>query len=271
MRDESDHVLEALDESFEIGRAAGVPVVISHHKTAGRRNFGRSRDTLKKIDRAMTGQPIGLDAYPYIAASTVLEPKWVDHAERILITWSKGAPEQTGRDLADIAKDWGVPLLAAAERLQPAGAVYFTMDEADVRRILSFPHTMIGSDGLPHDSHPHPRLWGTFPRVLGHYCRDENLFPIEEAVRRMTGLPAQQFGLANRGQIAVGAYADIAVFDPATVIDKATFEAPMTPAAGIDLVMVNGEVVWRAGVHTGARPGRALRRQALQAEAGRPT
>jgi N-acyl-D-amino-acid deacylase len=253
MRDESDHVLEALDESFEIGRAAGVPVVISHHKTAGRRNFGRSRDTLKKIDRAMTGQPIGLDAYPYIAASTVLEPKWVDHAERILITWSKGAPEQTGRDL------------------QPAGAVYFTMDEADVRRILSYPHTMIGSDGLPHDTHPHPRLWGTFPRVLGHYCRDEKLFPLEEAVRRMTGLPAQQFGLANRGQIAVGAYADIVVFDPATVIDRATFEAPMTPAAGIDLVMVNGQIVWRDGAHSGARPGRALRRQALQAEAGRPT
>jgi N-acyl-D-amino-acid deacylase len=270
MRDESDHVMEALDEAFEIGRAAGVPVVISHHKTAGRRNFGRSRDTLKKIDRAMSSQPVGLDAYPYIAASTVLEPKWVDGAERIFITWSKGAPEQTGRDLADVAKEWGVSLLAAAERLQPAGAVYFTMDEADVRRILSYPHTMIGSDGLPHDTHPHPRLWGTFPRVLGHYCRDEKLFPLEEAVRRMTGLPAQQFGLANRGQIAVGTYADLVVFDPATVIDRATFEAPMTPASGIDLVMVNGQAIWRDGAHTGARPGRALRRQALQTEAGRP-
>jgi N-acyl-D-amino-acid deacylase len=271
MRDESDHVLEALDESFEIGRAAGVPVVISHHKTAGRRNFGRSRETLKKIDRAMAGQPIGLDAYPYIASSTVLEPKWVEHADRIFITWSKGAPEQTGRDLAEIAKGWAVPITAAAERLQPAGAVYFTMDEADVRRILSYPHTMIGSDGLPHDTHPHPRLWGTFPRVLGHYSRDEKLFPLEEAVRRMTGLPAQQFRLANRGLIAAGAYADIVVFDPATVIDRATFEAPMTPAAGIDLVMVNGEIVWRDGAHTGARPGRALRRQALRAEAARPT
>ena len=92
---------------------------------------------------------------------------------------------------------------------------------------------MIGSDGLPHDTHPHPRLWGTFPRVLGHYSREEKLFPLEEAVRRMTGLPAQQFRLSNRGRIAVGAYADLTIFDPATVIDRATFEAPMTPAAGI--------------------------------------
>jgi N-acyl-D-amino-acid deacylase len=128
---------------------------------------------------------------------------------------------------------------------------------------------MIGSDGLPHDTHPHPRLWGTFPRVLGRYCRDENLFALEEAVRRMTGLPAQRFGLANRGLLAVGAYADIVLFDPATVIDRATFEAPTTPAAGIDLVMVNGQVVWRDGASTGARPGRTLRRQSLQAEAAR--
>src|SRR4029453_2524456 len=135
-------------------------------------------------------------------------------------------------------KRWtGAP---AADRLQRAGVVYFIMDEADPRRILSYPHTMIGSDGLPHDTHPHPRLWGTFPRVLGHYCREEKLFPLEEAVRRMTGLPAQQFRLSNRGSIAVGAYADIVVFDPATVIDRATFEAPMTPAAGIDTVIVNG-------------------------------
>src|SRR5262245_59060973 len=128
MRDEAEQVMEALDEAFDIGRTAGVPVVISHHKAAGRANFGRSRDTLKKIDRAMMAQPIGLDAYPYIASSTVLDPKWIPEADRIFVTWSKGAPEQTGRDLQDIAKDWGVSVSAAAERLQPAGAVYFMMD-----------------------------------------------------------------------------------------------------------------------------------------------
>lgn len=269
MRDESARVMESLDETFEIGRAADVPVIISHHKTAGRANFGRSRETLKRIDRALGSQPIGLDAYPYVAASTVLHPSYIEKAERIIVTWSKADPDKAGRDLSDVAREWGVSLEAAAERLQPAGAVYFTMDEGDVRRILSFPHTMIGSDGLPHDTRPHPRLWGTFPRVLGHYARDIGLFSIEEAVRRMTGLPARQFRLSNRGVLEVGAYADLVVFDPKTVIDRATFEEPMTPSAGIEVVMVNGAVVWRDGAPTGAKPGRALRRQALQAEAAR--
>jgi N-acyl-D-amino-acid deacylase len=136
-----------------------------------------------------------------------------------------------------------------------------------VRRVLAFEHTMIGSDGLPHDVHPHPRLWGTFARVLGHYCREEKLFPLAEAVRKMTGLPARRFGLTGRGTLAPGAYADITVFDPAEIIDRATFEAPKQPAAGIHLVMVNGEAVWRDGAATGARPGRVLRRQQMRAEA----
>ena len=267
MRDESDHVMDSLDESFAIGRAVGVPVVISHHKVAGPGNFGRSRETLPKIAGAMAQQPVGLDAYPYAASSTVLRPDWVREGTRVLVTWSTAAPAQAGRDLADIAAEWGVDRQVAAARLMPAGAVYFSMDEADVRRILAFEHTMIGSDGLPHDSHPHPRLWGSFPRVLGHYAREEGLFSMAEAVRRMTGLPAAKFGLANRGRIRPGAYADITVFDPETIIDRASFAAPKTPAAGIELVLVNGQLVWQDGAPTGARPGTALRRQAMQAEA----
>ena len=141
------------------------------------------------------------------------------------------------------------------------------MDEADVQRVLGFPHTMIGSDGLPHDFHPHPRLWGTFPRVLGHYCRELRLFGLEEAVRKMTSLPAARFSLSGRSMVAAGAYADITVFDPATVIDRATFERPITPAAGIEHVFVNGRPVWIEGKPTGDRPGRALRRRQLQAQA----
>ena len=170
------------------------------------------------------------------------------------------------RMLSAIAADWGVSEKEAVDRLQPAGAVYWTMDEADVQRVLRFEHTMIGSDGLPHDSHPHPRLWGAFPRVLGHYSRDLGLFGLEEAVRRMTGLSAARLGLAGRGILALGAYADIAVFDPATIADRATFEAPMTPAAGIEHVFVNVRPVWTEGKPTGERPGRALRRQQMQAE-----
>jgi N-acyl-D-amino-acid deacylase len=150
----------------------------------------------------------------------------------------------------------------------PAGAIYFMMSEDDVRRVLKFPHTMIGSDGLPHDEHPHPRLWGTFPRVLGHYARDVKLFPLEEAVRRMTALSAAQFGLTDRGSLRPGAYADLVLFDPATIADAATFDKPKTPARGIVEVFVNGRSVWRDGHATGNRPGRALRLQQLGAMGG---
>ncbi len=267
MREEGDHVMESLDETFAVGREAEIPVVISHHKVIGTPNFGRTEETLPKIKAAMAQQPIGLDAYPYIASSTVLRKENIARAIRILITWSKPHPDATGRELAEVAQQWGVSQEQAADRLQPAGAIYFMMSEADVRRVLAFEHTMIGSDGLPHDRHPHPRLWGTFARVLGHYCRDEKLFPLAEAVRRMTGLPAQRFGLSGRGRLAPGAYADVTVFDPGTVIDRASFAEPTTPAAGIHLVLVNGEAVWRDGAATGARPGRALRRQQMQKEA----
>ena len=266
MRNEGDRVLDSLEESFAVGRAAGVPVVISHHKTIGRQNFGRTAQTLPVIAAALAGQEIGLDAYPYIASSTVLTAAQAERATKVLVTWSKSAPEQAGRELSAIAADWGVGPKAAVDRLQPAGAIYWMMDEADVQRVLGFPHTMIGSDGLPHDFHPHPRLWGTFPRVLGHYCRELGLFGLEEAVRKMTGLPAARFGLSGRGKVAAGAYADITVFDPATVIDRATFEQPITPAAGIEHVFVNGRPVWAEGKPTGDRPGRALRRQQMQAQ-----
>ena len=142
----------------------------------------------------------------------------------------------------------------------PAGAIYFMMDEKDVQAAMSHPGAMIGSDGIPFDAHPHPRLWGTFPRVLGHYSRDLKLFPIEDAVRRMTSYSARRFHLARRGQVRPGYYADICVFDPETVIDTATFDKPIAPAKGIDTVYVNGQAVWRNGRATGARPGRMLRR-----------
>jgi N-acyl-D-amino-acid deacylase len=269
MRNERGAVLDSLEESFAAGRAAGVPVVISHHKTIGRENFGRTAETLPVIAAAIVRQEVGLDAYPYIASSTVLLAENIPRAAKILITWSKPHPDVSGRTLADIARDWGASEVDAAERLQPAGAIYFMMSEEDVRRVLAFEHTMIGSDGLPHDRHPHPRLWGTFARVLGHYSRDEKLFPLEEAVRRMTRLPAARFGIAGRGRVVPGAYADLVVFDPAAIIDRASFEAPTTPAAGIHLVLVNGAAVWRDGASTGARPGRALRRKRLQQETPR--
>ena len=260
MRNEHDGVEEAMEEAFEIGRRAGADVVISHHKCAGRRNFGRSRDTLALLDKARERQSIGLDVYPYTAGSTVLMPEMVEKAERVIVSWSEPHPEHTGRDLADVAAELGLDPIDAAKSLLPAGGIYFMMDEADVQRIIAYEHSMIGSDGLPHDRHPHPRLWGTFPRVLGHYARELGLLTLEDAVRRMTGLTAARFGLTDRGAVRAGAYADLVMFDAETVADRATFDQPTRPAAGIDIVMVNGAIVREGGRVTGERPGRALRR-----------
>jgi len=261
MRDEGDHIVEALNETFRIGKTLDVPVVISHHKLMGKQNFGRSAETLEIISEAMKTQEISLDAYPYIAGSTILKKDRALLSARTIVTWCKPYPEYTGRDLDDIARERGKSRWDVVDELLPAGAIYFMMDEDDVQRIMAFPDTMIGSDGLPHDTHPHPRLWGTFPRVLGHYSRDLGLFPIETAVWKMTGLTASRFGLKDRGVIQENAFADLVVFDPATIADAATFEAPMARSHGIHDVYVNGVKVWGAeGRFTGNYAGRVLTR-----------
>jgi N-acyl-D-amino-acid deacylase len=149
----------------------------------------------------------------------------------------------------------------AARRLQPAGAIYFTMAEADVRAALAHPGAMIGSDGLPFDAHPHPRLWGTFPRVLGYYSRHLGLFDLETAVHKMTGRTAELFGMVDRGVIRTGAFADLVLFDPHTVVDRATFDQPTIPSQGIEQVWTNGVATYVGGSGmTGAAPGRLIRR-----------
>jgi N-acyl-D-amino-acid deacylase len=125
---------------------------------------------------------------------------------------------------------------------------------------MAFEDTMIGSDGLAGGSKPHPRLWGTFPRVLGHYSRDVRLFPLETAVWKMSGLTAKNFGLKDRGTIEVGKHADVVVFDAATVRDRATYDDPIQTAEGIEAVIVNGMLTWRHGAPRGARNGRVLTR-----------
>ncbi|MDP3519672.1 MAG: D-aminoacylase [Hydrogenophaga sp.] len=262
MRDEADRIVDSLEETFRIGRETHAPVVISHHKLVGQGNYGRSSETLALIEKRMGEQRVCLDCYPYTAGSTILSADRAATSSRVLVTWSKALPQHAGRDLVDIARDMGVDEAEAIKRLDPAGAIYFRMDEGDVQRILRFGPTMIGSDGLPHDTAPHPRLWGAFPRVLGHYGRVLGLFPMETAVHKMTGLTAQNFGLRDRGVLREGAYADLTLFDPDTVGEAATYEHPMAPAHGIDTVIVNGVVVWRNGQGTGARPGRVLTHEA---------
>ena len=257
-----EHLEEAIDEALTIGRQTQVPVTISHHQCTGTANFGKAPGTLATIEKARRSQAVGLDVYPYNASSKTLDPGRARPGVKIMVTWSTPYPQFAGRMLDDIAAEWGCSAPAAAERLLPAGAIYFQLDEDDVRAILAYEHTMIGSDGLPHDMHPHPRLWGTFPRVLGHYSRDLGLFGLEEAVRRMTGLPARWFGFRDRGVVRPGAFADLVVFDSKTVKDSGTFTEPAEPSAGIETVMVNGVIVWQDGRDTGKRPGRSLRREA---------
>lgn len=262
MRDEGDRVMDSLEETFRIGREVGVPVVISHHKIIGQQNRGRSEETLAFIRKNMALQPICLDCYPYTAGSTILSWDRAASSSRVIVSWSKRLPQFAGRDLDDIARELGVSQEEAVRRLAPAGAIYFRMDESDVQRILQFDETMIGSDGLPHDDSPHPRLWGSFPRVLGHYRRSLGLFSLETAVHKMTGLTASKFGLADRGVLKEGAYADLTLFDADTVDEAGTYAQPIAPARGIDTVVVNGAIVWREGRSTGARPGRVLSRAA---------
>lgn len=261
IRDEYNGVIEALAEACDAGAEAKLPVILSHHKCAGPANWGRTNETLAYITERKRSQAIGLDAYPYTAGSTVLDPDYVDGVIRIMISFSEPHPEMQGRDLADIAMEWGVDQKEAARRLHPAGAVYFQMREDDVERVLSYPHTMIGSDGLPHDSHPHPRLWGAFPRVLGHYSRDKKLFTLAEAIRRMTTLSADHFGLKHRGRIATGCWADLVIFDPATISDQATFASPKQAATGIHWVLVNGAIALEHGKASPQRHGQFLDRQ----------
>lgn len=258
LRNEADYLEDAVEEALEIGIAADLPVVLSHHKAAGLANHGKVATTLTRIDAARKSQRIALDVYPYVASSTVLTDDRVRNSAKVLVTWSKPIPEAQGRDLAELAAERGLGIQAMCDALQPAGGIFFMMAEDDVRRVLAWPESMVGSDGLPHDGHPHPRLWGTFPRVLGHYARELGLFSLEEAVRKMTSLPAKRFGLKDRGVLRAGAFADVAVFDPAAVLDQASFAEPKRAATGIARVYVNGTCVWQAGAPTGHRPGKAL-------------
>jgi N-acyl-D-aspartate/D-glutamate deacylase len=260
MRTETDAILDAMQEAFEIGRLSHVPVIVSHLKCAGIANWGRSGEVLSALDMARRAQQVGCDCYPYAAGSSTLDLRQVDERVKITITWSRPHAEVAGQTLKEIAEGWCVTQLEAARRLQPAGAIYHSIAEEDMRRILAHPATMIGSDGLPNDPRPHPRLWGTFPRVLGRYCREEQLMTLPAAVHKMTGMPAQRFGLAGRGLIREGYCADLVLFDADRIMDTATFSNPVSVADGIAAVWVNGELAYTGNGATGRRAGRFVAR-----------
>jgi N-acyl-D-amino-acid deacylase len=282
MRNEASGLLDAVREAIRIGRESGARVQISHHKAAGKKNWGRVRESLKLIEEARAeGLDVTADQYPYTSGSTMLAAVLHNNAfnpqgdrggiariesERVLIASAPFHQEYEGKTIAELATQLDLSPEDAARKVDAdeqhhAIAILDLMDEGDVQTVMRHPTTMIGSDGIPLGGKPHPRLYGTFARVLGHYARELRLLTMEDAVYRMTGMPAQKFGLTDRGVLRVGAYADLVIFDPATVIDTGTYNEPKRYPAGIPHVFVNGVAVVANGRHTNARPGRALRRK----------
>jgi N-acyl-D-aspartate/D-glutamate deacylase len=258
VRDEGDEVVAAVEEALTTAKQARAPLILSHHKCAGKANFGKSKITLKMVDQALADQRVALDVYPYTASSTVLSQRFLSSADKIIVTWSKPYPEFNGMLLDDISKHWRIDRVQACERLLPAGAIYFDMHEDDLARIVQHPLSMIGSDGLPGTPNPHPRLWGTFPRVIRKYVRQHSLLSLAQAIHKMTGLAANQFGLQKRGVVAAGFAADIVVFDPEKIADVADFTNPEVASTGIHHVLVNGKFALSDGQLYDCRAGKLL-------------
>lgn len=276
MRNEGDRLLEAVEETLTIAREAGVHAHISHHKAAGKANWGKVRQSLDLVDRAKAGgQKVTLDIYPYTAGSgRMVEYFKLDAVDRgfaevIRIANCPAFREFEGRMLIDIARERGediadtVRLILTAPKGDRTICIHFIIDEADIEENLRYPGMMVGSDGIPTlNGKPHPRLFGTFPRVLGDYVRKRGVLTLEDAVARMTSVSAETFGLKERGRIEAGWHADLVLFDPGTIIDTATYDDPKQTPAGVSLVVVNGKVAWRNGVHANAGSGQMLRYRA---------
>ncbi len=258
LRDETDYVIDSIDEALEIAKKLSARLIISHHKVAGVSNHGRSPETLAHIARAAIKQPVAMDVYPYAASSTTLRYERVVISTATYVTSSGALPQYDGWNLIDIACALECSIKEAVDRLQPARATYRLMSESDVDAIVSSSQSMIATDGLPHDRCPHPRLWGAFPRVLAAYVREKAALTLPAAIHKMTGLSARQFGLKDRGEIAIEKWADLCVFDSATVADRATVEHPTQAATGIEHVLVNGVFALKKGKQTGRHGGRRV-------------
>lgn len=305
MRSEGDLQMQALEEALSIGERAGVHVQISHHKVAGRSNWGMSTKTLSLMEKARSvGLRIACDQYPYEAGCTFLaavlppgassqgvevlsrnlqDPSWRQEMAKRLEGedgWenlARGAgpegivisvcrnPDYLGKSISQIAQEssrspWDVIFDLLAQEGFGCMAVFFMMCEEDILRIMADPWTMVGSDGMPSlgAGRIHPRMSGAFPRILGRYVRERRLLSLQEAVRKMTSLPARIFGLKGKGILKEGMDADLVLLDPERIRDRATYQEPYLPPDGICFVMVNGQLVAKEGKLTGSRPGKVI-------------
>ena len=306
IRDEGDHLTEAIDEALEVGRRTGVRVEISHLKAVGPANWGRIAAAVEQLAAARReGVDVYADQYPYAAGSTTLttrlpdwaleggvsellgrladpaardrivaeleaDPVWPFLAQRIVVADTPDGPFHRflGQDLASIGAAIGeTPARATLEVLRGQRGVVSIithgMSEDDVAVALADPSVAVASDGwilhCPGDGKPHPRSFGTFVRVLGHYARDRGLLDLPTAVAKMTSLPASRLGWADRGVLRPGAVADLACFDPERVTDRSTFAEPWRLAGGVLHTLLRGRFVWEDGAATGAAAGQVVR------------
>ncbi len=296
MRDYGEHIDESLKEVFEIARQSGVRLQISHLAAVGPHNWGRAGDYIGTLDHAREdGIDVACDSYPYLAGSTLLHallPSWASAGGTDAILQRLKDPTQRERIIADlkpIGPDWSRAYfcsVASDSRLEgksfteiaearkvdveslicdllldselKVAFLIHTGNEADVQQLMQYPWQAIGSDGLHLEGKIHPRLYGTFARCLGHYARDLQVIPLEQAIHKMTGLPASRVGLRERGLLKAGMKADIVIFDPRLVRDRATYESPLQYPDGIGWVIVNGQLAKSAGQPTGNLNGRVL-------------
>ena len=294
-------LIEAIEEVIGIAEKTGVKTHFSHYLVQGQANRGKSGEMLAIVDEArQKGLDVTFDSYPYTAASTmllILLPRWVHEGGPEAILERLAQPKTKEKICADMraeSPDWeqyvltavstgknkiyvGKNLLEAAgmagkevagfvcdlllEEGLGVGYLSFSGVEDDMRVMMKHPCHTAGSDGILIGDKPNPRAWGTFARYLGVYHRELGVLGLEEVIRHLTAAPAQCLGLNDRGLVKEGLAADLAVFDPETVMDKATFDTPKEYPVGIDYVLVNGAVVVDGGKHTGVRNGRALLRK----------
>lgn len=275
LRNESDKLIEAINEALDIGKRADVSVQISHHKAAGHKNWGLIKQSLKLLEKARNeGLDVTADQYPYTRSSTVLSSVIKNNrlrkngdlgANDVLISSSPHFPGFEGKLLQELCDQWSLSPEDTANKLLEKGEVFVVlnvMNEDDVRTVMKHPTTMIGSDGIPSSiGKPHPRLYGTFPRILGSYVREEKILSFENAIHKMTGFSATKFKLKNRGFIRENYYADLVLLDQSKIADISTYNEPRQYPLGIDYVFVNGQMVVKDGQHTHCRPGQVIRRQ----------
>lgn len=308
MRDEGEHVLDAINEAVTVGKENHMPVELSHFKIDNQRLWGASDKSIALVEKFRSeGVDVVVDQYPYNRSSTnlgITMPSWAladgpdairerltstETRERIvkemaahlkdlghpdysyaMVASYKADPAYEGKTISEINVMKGRPKTVRAEidtifDIQLSGGaqmVYHSMGDVDVDRIMRFPFTAVASDGGVRElgvGVPHPRSYGNNARVLAEYVRQRNVITLEDAIRRMTTLPARTFRFQDRGIVREGAAADLVVFDPARVQDKATFEKPHQYAEGFDYVLVNGKVAVEGGKVTSVRAGQIVR------------